>query len=80
MLQRLLSFFYRADIHIIVKKVYDEGCRMNIACFREKSAMIKQLEDRLKEQGRQAQIAIEDFKMQAEETSRKTFQDMKQQV
>ncbi len=63
--------FYRADR--IVKCVNDRS-------FREKSAMIKQLEDRLKEQGRQAQIAIEDFKMQAEETSRKTFQDMKQQV
>ena len=34
----------------------------------------------LSDQNRQAQAAIENFKLQAEETSKKTFQEMKQQA
>ena len=49
-------------------------------CFREKNGKISQLEVQLKDQNRQSQNAIEHFKTQAEENSRKTFQDMKQQV
>eukprot|EP00794_Sanderia_malayensis_P009215 gene9215-10189_t len=48
--------------------------------MREKTNKIKQLEDQLNEQKRQAQIAIEDFKIQAEENSRKTFQEMEGQI
>eukprot|EP00112_Aurelia_sp_Birch-Aquarium-sp1_P014045 Seg3001.2 transcript_id=Seg3001.2/GoldUCD/mRNA.D3Y31 product="Centrosomal protein of 112 kDa" protein_id=Seg3001.2/GoldUCD/D3Y31 len=48
--------------------------------FKEKDTKVIQLEEQLKDQKCHAQTAIESFKKQAEDNSRKIFQDMTQQI
>ena len=51
-----------------------------VSYFREKDVRITQLTAEISDQNLQAQTAIENFKKQAEENSKKIFQEMKQQV
>jgi len=48
--------------------------------IKEKEEKLAKVAAELSDQNRQAQAAIENFKLQAEETSKKTFQEMKQQI